>query len=103
MAFKAKNFIVQNDPFAGLKDKRKERRVIETKYNTRKDRSPSDYKRLKVKVNGVEQEVSDSAKFFLDTMKESEGSVEVIEGGHSKTIGESSSFMLDMIIQQEEE
>lgn len=52
-----------------LKQKREERKQRRTKYQlVRKDKTPEDYKKIQVYVDGKEMELSDSSKYFLDML-----------------------------------
>ena len=52
-----------------LEKKRAERDAKKTKYFiNRKDKSPEEYERIKIMVDGKELELSDSSKFFLEQL-----------------------------------
>lgn len=108
MALKTGKFVVQNkktpvlnDAFEGLKEKRRFRARQKAKYTKRADKTPEDYKNLRVKMRGRTLKLSDSTKFFLDHMEQAPGAIEIVDGDSVKTVSEGSGYMMDMLIKEE--
>jgi hypothetical protein len=89
--------------FAGLIAKRKIKNSAKTKYSVRKEKTPAEYKNLKVRINGEDKNVSTSGKFLFDAMAIStneETDIEIIDGQEKKKLNEISDYMLDLILVQ---
>lgn len=59
--------------FQELKAKREARAAKKAKYHLiRKDKTPSDYEKVKLIIDGKEMELSDSSKFLLEQLIQDE-------------------------------